>query len=104
LKKLLLIALIASQLVWNISDTLVRESWLTEEQSEQDFSKENSKKEKEIRFESFFRSELRSISLHFQHFVITTQRYADLHRAKAPYLSISYLKVPLYLLQSCIRI
>lgn len=103
-KYILVISIITTQLIWNISDQLVRESWMTEEQSEQDFGKENTKKEKEINLSSFFSeaincpakslaAEQNPFSFRVEHSLVNTT-----------FLSVSFLKIPLYLLQSCIRI
>ncbi len=102
-KNILIISIITSQLVWNISDSLVRESWMTEEQSEQDFSKENLKKEKEISLGSFFRNEISGPALH-EHFYSYAFSLSDHYTSYWNTKYIPFIKIPLYLMQSCIRV
>lgn len=103
-KYILVISIITTQLIWNISDQLVRESWMTEEQSEQDFGKESTKKEKEINLSSFFSEDIRCTPLACNKEVASISFPVKHSLVDRKFLSIPFLKVPLYILQSCIRI
>ncbi len=104
-KNIVILSIIASQLIWNVSDSLVRESWTTEEQTEQDFSKEEcSGKEKEAELHSFFLEYLRGTSRVYIPF--NAECFLSKNTYVPPFKPISTVatKIPLYLIQSCIRI